>query len=282
MGRHLLGIKDALRNVTSLEDFARSMNGLSPYKDAATHKLVKIEPVPDTNWEQSHTELISDYVSQLVFERVKGYQTLSEAISGLFLNPDSRTHAGRLFEQAAHRAFENGMKIKPIGITTTAPTLTIVIHKVNETYPEVVRYFYTLSVRAFKGSPDVNDKYFGHYLIPISKTQGSVDSVLISQNFTVLFRMTVSPRKHGIKFQGIVDILKDLPANAKKDVRIVFVLPTGDKEIKSVGRMNITHIPQGTPAEEIRLVESYPQYVYRLSFKGLNMGETGFSDSSYF
>jgi hypothetical protein len=162
------------------------------------------------------------------------------------------------------------MKIKPTGITKKAPALTIEIRKADETDPEVVRQFYTLSVQARKGLPNVNDKYFGHYLIPISKTQESVDSVLICEKFTVFFQMTVSPTTHGMKFKGIADILRELPANAKENVRIVFVLPAGDKKMKKFGRQNITHIPQGTADEEIKLLESYPQYVYRLSLKGLD------------
>jgi hypothetical protein len=265
MSSHLRDIDTALTNVTSLVDFARSMNGLLPYTDAASHRLVKIEPIPDTDWVETHTDLISDYISRRVFERVELYQTitLSESISGLLLDPDARGHAGRLFEQAAHHEFMKGATFKPSRQTKKGPSLTITI---SEADPKVVHYFYTLSVRAGKGSPNVDVKYFGQYLIPISKTQQSIDALLICRKFTILFQMTVSPKKHGIKFQGIADVLKDLPANAKRDVRIVFVLPAGDKE-KDFGRQDITHIPQGASREQIALFESFPQYVYRLSFK---------------
>jgi hypothetical protein len=97
---------------------------------------------------------------------------------------------------------------------------TIDIRKVDDADPEVVRRFYTLSVRARKGSPNVNDKYFGHYLIPISKTQESVYSVLISENFTAFFQMTVPPTRDGIKFKGIADILRELPAKCTHCVRV--------------------------------------------------------------
>jgi hypothetical protein len=82
--------------------------------------------------------------------------------------------------------------------------------------------------------------------------------------------MTVSPTQRDINFQGIMDILQELPANAKKNVRIVFVLPSGDKKTKSFGCKNITHIPQGTPDEMIKLVESFPQCVYRLPLQSVN------------
>jgi hypothetical protein len=81
--------------------------------------------------------------------------------------------------------------------------------------------------------------------------------------------MTVSS-KHGIKLNGILDLLKELPANAKKNLRILFVLvPSDDKETASFGRQKIL-IPQGASPEDIALVTSIPQYVYRLSLKTVN------------
>jgi hypothetical protein len=80
--------------------------------------------------------------------------------------------------------------------------------------------------------------------------------------------MTVSS-KHGIKLNGILDLLRELPANAKKNLRILFVLPSDDKETASFGRQKIL-IPQGASPEDIALVTSIPQYVYRLSLKTVN------------
>ena len=72
----------------------------------------------------------------------------------------------------------------------------------------------------------------------ISKTQESVDAVVITAYFTVFLQMTVMTR-HGIKLNGILDLLKELPANAKKNLRIVFILLSDDKETRLFKRQKI-------------------------------------------
>ncbi len=258
---HLRRVSTAVANIKSISDFARAMEGLLAFKQEASHNLIKIEPIPDTNWKESCSELKSPFISGLVFEQIRLHQTirLSEDISGLLLNPDARGHAGRLFEPAAHRAFEKGMRIKPTAITPNAPLLVLDIHKAN---PQVARQFYMLSVRAAPRSQNADATYFGQYLLPISKTQESVDAVVITKDFTVFLQMTVTTR-HGIKLNGILDLLKELPANAKKNLRIVFVLPSDDKETQSFGRQKIIS-PQGASVKDVAQVNSIPQYVYRL------------------
>jgi hypothetical protein len=157
------------------------------------------------------------------------------------------------------------MRIEPTPITPKAPHLVFDIHKAN---PNINRRFYTLSVRAARRSQTAHAKYFGQYLLPISKTQESPDALVIYQYFTVFLQMTVSP-KHCIKLNGILDLLKELPANAKKKLYIVFVLPSDDKETQSFGPQNIIS-PQDARAEEITLVSSIPQYVYRLPLRTFN------------
>jgi hypothetical protein len=268
MEGHHLSIDSALANIKSLDEFARSFSGLLPFDNRASHKLVKIEPIPETNWRKTHVELISAYISELVLERVRTYQAikLSENISGLLLNQDSRGYAGKLFEQAVHRAFEKGMKIQPSGITEKK---SFTVH-ISEANPAVVRHFYTLSIRASKGSPNVDDKYFDQYLIPVSKTQESVDSLVITRKRTVFFQMTVKPGQHGMKIQGILNILNELPANAKRNIAIVFVLPSGDQETRKFGLQKVTNIPPGTSAGMIELVEKFPQYTYRFPLELVN------------
>jgi hypothetical protein len=267
MEEHIDKIDLALVNIKSIKDFARSMNGLLAFKQETNHHLIKMEPVPDTHWKRSHSELKSSFISELVFKQVCLHQTikLSEDISCLLLNPDSRRHAGRLFEPAAHRAFEKGMRIEPIAITPNAPPLVFDVHEAN---PNISRRFYTLSVRAAPRSQTAHIKYFGQYLLPISKTQKSVDAVVIYQYFTVFLQITVTAR-HGIKLDGILALLKELPANAKKKLYIVFVLPSDDKETRSFGHQKII-APQGASAIDIGLVSSIPQYVYRLPLKTFN------------
>ena len=261
---HHRTINDALANIKSIDDFAHSMEGLLAFKFEASHSLIKTEPIPGTDWKGSRSELKSPYISELVFEHVRLHQTirLSEDISHLLLIPDTRGHAGRLFEPAAHRTLEMGMKVRPTALTLGAAPLILDIHKPN---PKIVRRFYSLCVRASSGSPNADKRYFNQYLIPISKTQESVDSVIITQHFTAFLQMTVSTR-HGIKLKGILDLLNELPANAKKNLRIVFILPSDDEETRSFKRQKIIS-PQGASDEDIKQVASIPQYVYRLSLK---------------
>ena len=266
MEEHIDKIDLALLNINSIKDFAHAMKG-SAFKQETSHHLIKMEPIPDSHWKRSHSELKSSFISELVFKQVCLHQTFkpSEDISGLLLNPDFRGHAGRLFEQAAHRAFEKGMRIEPTAITPNAPSLVLDIHKAD---PNISRRFYTLSVRAASRSQTAHTKYFGQYLLPISKTQDSVDAVIIYKYFTVFLQMTVTA-KHGIKLDGILDLLKELPANAKKKLFIVFVLPSDDRETRSFGRQKII-IPQGASAKDIALVSGIPQYVYRLPLSMFN------------
>jgi hypothetical protein len=243
------------------------MNGLLAFKQETSHHLIKMEPIPGTHWKRSRSEFKSSFISELVFQQVCLRQTikLSEDISGLLLNPDSRRHAGRLFEPAARCAFEKGMRIEPTAVTPNAPLLVLDIHKAD---PNIPRRFYTLSVRAAPRSRTAHAKYFGQYLLPISKTQESVDAVVIYKYFTVFLQMTVTARP-GIKLDGILDLLKELPSNAKKQLFIVFVLPSDDEETRSFGRQKIIP-PQGASAEDIALVSSIPQYVYRLPLRTFN------------
>jgi len=267
MAEHLGRVKTALANIKSVDDFARAMEGLLAFKQEAGHNLIKVEPIPDTNWKEFRSELKSAFISGLVFEQIQLHQTnkLSEEISRLLLNSDTRRHAGRLFESAAHRAFEKGMKIEPTAITPNAPRLVLDIQKAN---PDIAGRFYTLSVRAAPRSQNAHKKYFGQYLLPISKIQESVDAVVITAYFTVFLQMTVTTR-HGIKLNGILDLLKELPANAKKNLRIVFVLPSDDKETRSFGHQKIIS-PQGASDKDIAQATSIPQYVYRLPLKTFN------------
>jgi len=226
--------------------------------DATSHTLVKIEPV-DQSWILTRTELLSDYIARKVYERISLYQAIkgSESISALLLDPDARGYSGKLFEQAVHHKFRRGRVFDPEGITANSAPFRVMISNIDE---EADGYFYTLSVLAGKGSQKVADKYLGQYMIPVLKTQESIDSVWLSEEVTVLFQITVSGN-HPLKFRGIIKLLDPLPAKAKKDVRIVFVVPAGDKSTANFKQQNIT-CPIGTPDAEVEVLRRYPQYVH--------------------
>jgi len=267
MDEHLRRIDTVLKNIKSIDDFARAMEGWLNFNSEASHNLIKTEPIPKTNWKKRHFELQSPFIAGLIFEQVQRHRTikLSEDLSRFLRNPETRSHAGKLFEPAAHRTLEKGMKIKPTALTPGAPPLILDIHKAN---PDVDRLFYTLSVRAAHGSQKVHAIYFNQYLLPMSKTQESLDAVVITEHFTALLQMTVSAR-HDIKLNGILDLLKDLPAKARKNLRIVFMVPSDDKGTQSFKCQAITY-PQGASEKDIALVTRIPQYVYRLPLNLFN------------
>jgi hypothetical protein len=69
-------------------------------------------------------------------------------------------------------------------------------------------------------------------------------------------------RDRGMDFKGIVTILHELPANAKKDIRLLFVVPDGES-MNSFERQAI-YFPIGTSEEDKYMVARFAQYVYRL------------------
>jgi hypothetical protein len=101
--------------------------------------------------------------------------------------------------------------------------------------------------------------------LPISKIQKFVDAMVIYKLFTVFLQMT----SHGIKLDGILDLLKELPAKAKQKLYIVFVLPSDDEATRSFDPQKIIS-PQGASAEDIELVTHIPQYVYHLPLEAFN------------
>jgi hypothetical protein len=106
----------------------------------------------------------------------------------------------------------------------------------------------------------VGEEFLNQYLIPLSSTAETVDSVVILENVTVLFQMTVSPY-HGLNFKGITELTNELPASAKGRICIVFVVPDHETTRKPYQRQNIV-IPPGVSKDVSDPVVAYNQYVY--------------------
>jgi hypothetical protein len=68
-----------------------------------------------------------------------------------------------------------------------------------------------------------------------SKTNGSVDFVWLSKDRTVFFQAIVVPNRES-KGDGIIELVKELPEDTRRNVSIVFVLPRGH------------HAPEGDPS----------------------------------
>ena len=181
---------------------------------------------------------------------------VSESIARALETPYARGRAGSLFEQAVHRKCRAGIRFQPEAVTADAPPLDNNILKMDEGDG----YFYNLSGN---GSREVDVKYLDRYMVPISKTKEWVDSVWSSGLFTVLFQMTVSPT-HPMKLRGIIELLAQLPADAKRDVRIVFILPTKDEPTK-IFKCQSIECPAGLPTSKVTIAEAvdkFPQYVH--------------------
>jgi hypothetical protein len=191
---------------------------------------------------------MSAYIYRRVFERVQIYETvkLSEYFTSLPLHPDF----AKMVQNYSNRRPTTYLRTARRSCSLVYPPLTIDICKADEADLEVIRYFYPLSVRARKGSPNVNDKYFCHYLIPISKTQDSVDSLLISNKIYGLL-----PNDTGAWYQVPKDRYYYEGASCQfRERRTHCVRVALDKAMRSFERQDVTHVPHGTPVEDIEVV----------------------------
>jgi hypothetical protein len=185
----------------------------------------------------------------------------AQLISRLLSQNGARGFAGSLFEQAAHYTFRAGHRLKPRHLIDKA-SFTIDIPKVDD---EADGYYHTLAVWAKPGSRDVSTQYLKRYMIPISKREESIDSIWISKDVTVLFQITVSPN-HPLKYRGLFETINSLPANAKKSILIVFLVPAGDEQTKNFKRQPID-FPAGTAEKEVEEANALAQYVYYLKVR---------------
>lgn len=254
-------IQTALNEIKDFESFAYAASGHLPFTRSASHALVRIEPTNDI-WGNPATALLSQYVAELVLDRVELYNavTIWSMINTLLPHSNARGWAGSLFESAVHRKFRAGISFSPQGLDGDCPPLSI---DIKATDHETDGYFYTLSIRKEARSRKVHGDFLRQYLIPLSSTAKAIDSVYISDSVTVLFQITVSP-DHDLLLHGITELIDELPANAKKRICIVFVVPDHNTTLKPYRRQRIVQPAgtQGTKTDVVRTVENYKQYVH--------------------
>jgi hypothetical protein len=257
-------IKDAISQIQSIEEFIMAASGPIPFKQLTSHILVRIEPT-DAQWGNPHTELLSEYVASLVYDRINLHSmTIRNSIDCLLRTPKARGWGGNLFEKAIHRRFRAGITLHPDAMDDDAPTLDIEINPVES---EAGGYFHTLSVRKEARSRKVAITFLNQYLIPLSSTAETIDSVYISQDITVLFQITVSP-SHDLNLKGITELTDELPFEAKKRVCIVFVVPDHETTTSSYKRQKIV-APAGMSKDIVGKVVKYHQYVHYASMNGI-------------
>jgi hypothetical protein len=248
-------IEHAIVNISSFEQFVNAASGSMSFKESTSHAIVRIEPTNDS-WTEHHTELLSNAVSDLVFQhiRVSEQSSLRQSIDRLLLNPNSRGYGGKMFEQAVHRRYRQGITLTPEAMSASARALHFEILPTND---PAFGYFNTLSVGEKIYSRKVSGNYLCQYLIPLSSTAETIDAVYISTAVTVFFQITAA-QTHPLNLNGITELVDELPHNAKQSVCIVFVVPDSVK--KPYQRQRIVVPPETT--DEIReKVVGYHQYV---------------------
>ncbi|KIM85700.1 hypothetical protein PILCRDRAFT_341997 [Piloderma croceum F 1598] len=123
--------------------------------------------------------------------------TIRNSIDYLLRTPLAHGWGGNLFEKAIHHRFRAGITLHPKGMDDDSPTLDI---KIDPVKSEADGYFYTLSVRKEAKSRKVAITFLHQYLIPLSSTVKTIDSVYISKDVTVFFQITVTPSHRVVMF----------------------------------------------------------------------------------
>jgi hypothetical protein len=223
-----------------------------------------VEPT-DSRWLKTRTELLSDCIAELVFDRIHmvTMARLSETLVQYLADPDAHSKAGILFEHAAHFALRKGL-------TLTMTSLSDLKTKVRMSVPRVGKNenscYYSLAIREEPGSQKVHADFLNLYMTPVSKTEPSIDALFISSAYTTfLFQMTVSDR-HSISFRGLDKVVSNLPAKARKNICIVFVIPARDalgKKFRGIRSTQCIDTPQLAAKDKVKFEEfkGFSQYV---------------------
>jgi hypothetical protein len=206
-----------------MDDFIRATTGQVSFNPSMSHRLVRVEPI-DTRWFKTRTELLSNHIAELVFQRIRivTKARLSETLVHYLADSDARTKAGILFEHAAHFSIRKGLTLNMTSLPDA--NLQVCIPVTPDGKNEKSRY-YSLAIRETSGSQKVHPDFLDLYLTPISKTECSIDALFISPAYTrFLFQMTVS-YQDPINFRGLDEVVRNLLATAQKDICFVFIIP---------------------------------------------------------
>jgi len=259
-------IKNALDSIT-LDDFAHAITGQLPFNPTSSHRLVRVEPVDNTKWLTTRTEIKSNHIAELVFERIRilTKARFLDKLMEYLADPNTHGPAGVLFEQAAHYSIRKGLTLTMAPLRS-GTTLDVSIPSIPVEKNEKSRY-YSLSIRERSGSQKVHPDFLDIYMTPKSKIEPSIDALFISSKYiTYLFQMTVSPH-HPINFRGLDTVFKQLPAAAQQDVRFVFIIPAkgpSGEEYEGIRTVQSIDVPQKADENRVKKYKQLPQYVCRL------------------
>jgi hypothetical protein len=258
-------INNALRDIKSMDTFIRAATQQLPYDTSTSHSLVRVEPVDD-GWFETRTDLLSDRIAELVFERIRmvTMARFSEYLMQCLADPEACAKAGRLFEHAAHFIIRKGLTLTMTSLSDLTTKVHIAVPHVGKN--EKSRY-YSLAIREKSGSQKVHADSLDLYMTPISKNEPSIDALFISSAYTtLLFQMTVSAH-HPVNFRGLDKVVNNLPAKARKDIRIVFVIPArgaSGEVFRGIQSTQCIDAPQLADSAKVKTFTGFPQYVCRL------------------
>jgi hypothetical protein len=230
-----------------------------------------VEPI-DNKWEKTHTELLSEYVAELVLDRIRlrSKVQLSETLVDYLADPDARGKGGTLFEHAAHSVIRKGCKLMMTLLSPQSGKEEVVGVFVPAVQDHDKSRYFSLAIREESGSQNVHPNFLDLYMTPTSKNEPSIDALFISNEYiTFLFQMTVS-NHHPVKFQGLDRVVSQLPARAQKEIRIVFITPTKPRvalgrEFRGIQSTQAIAIPQGAADPgKVAKFNLFPQYVCQL------------------
>jgi hypothetical protein len=265
-------VDDALLNIGSMDNFIRTTVGQLPFNSSTSHTLVRVE-TDDPAWRVVRTELLSNHIAGLVFERIRLVTAarLSETLVQYLADPDARSKAGILFEHAAHFVIRKAITLNMIPLSAGTRRKLNMGKEVDVTIPAVGNNqksrYYSLDIQECPGSQKVHPDFLSLYMTPVIKTEPSIDALFISSGYiTYLFQMTVSDR-HPIKFRGLDAVVSKLPARAGKDIRIVFIIPARDASggaFQGIRSTQPIDSPQGADLAKVERFENFPQFVCRL------------------
>ncbi|KAF8807200.1 hypothetical protein BYT27DRAFT_6558586 [Phlegmacium glaucopus] len=257
-------IQNALDSTSFLDDFARAFTGQLSVNPNTSHCLVRVEPV-DTEWLTTRTEIKSNYIAELVFERIRKLTKarFSDTLMKYLADPNAHGPGSILFEQAMHYSIRKGLTLTMASLLS-GTTLDVSIPPVEKNGKS--RY-YSLSIWEKSGSPNVHPDFLDLYMTPISKIKPSIDALFISSKYiTYLFQMTVSSH-HPLNFRGLDTVFNQLPAKAQKDVRFVFIIPAkgpSGEDHQGIQTVQKIDTPQNADVQKVKKFKGLPQYVCRL------------------
>ena len=116
-------IQDALGEIKSMGDFIQATKNQLPFESNTSHRLVRVEPMDDS-WFVTRTELLSERIAELVFERIRivTKARLSETLLDQLADPYSHGKAGCLFEHAAHFVIHQGLTLAIAPLSSDSKT----------------------------------------------------------------------------------------------------------------------------------------------------------------